>query len=281
MAMEVKLWTVEANGLTGVEPGALDLEDRLEDWLCDNIDLLSDDLLVIGRQIHQYGGVLDLLAVDRKGNLVVIELKRNRTPRDVVAQALDYASWVKGFDRDDVERYAQKHLSKSFDQAFTGAFDCEPPEVVNEMQRIYIVASSVDASTQRIVDYLADTYRVDINAGTFSYFKVAGGEFVARSMLREDEESVSRRRGRGTRRIATNPLSARVENGQLVVEFPDNDLTKSWELPEPSDREEIRRIREEASAFASAHDATEGQVATVKKALTENGYYVAGSRHRD
>ena len=281
MAMEVKLWTVGTDGLTAVEPGTLDLEDRLEGWLCENIDLLSDDLLVIGRQIHQYGGVLDLLAVDREGNLVVIELKRNRTPRDVVAQALDYASWVKGLDREDVERYAQKHLKESFDQAFRGAFDCNPPEVVNEMQRIYIVASSVDASTQRIVDYLADTYRVDINVGTFSYFKVAGGELVARSMLREDEEIVSRRRGRGTRRIAAKPLSARVENGHLVVEFPEDDLTMSWELPEPSDRDAIRQIREDASAFASDHRATEGQVASVMKALTGNGYYVAGPRHRD
>ena len=281
MAMEVKLWKVEADGLKAVEPGKLDLEDRLEDWLCEDIDLLSDDLLVIGRQIHQYGGVLDLLAVDREGNLVVIELKRNRTPRDVVAQALDYASWVKRLDREDVERYAQKHLGEPFDEAFKGAFDCEAPEVVNEMQRIYIVASSVDASTQRIVEYLADTYGVDINAGTFSYFDVAGGQFLARSMLMDDEEIVSRRRGRGTRRIATKKLSARVENGQLVVEFPEDDLTESWGLPEPSDREALRPIREAASTFALDHGATEGQVAAVKKALTENGYYVAGSPRRN
>ena len=59
----------------------LDLEGRLEDWLCKDIGLLSDDLLVIGRQIEQYGTPLDLLAVDRDGNLVVVELKRDRTPR--------------------------------------------------------------------------------------------------------------------------------------------------------------------------------------------------------
>jgi hypothetical protein len=26
--------------------------------------------------------------------LLIIELKKNRTPRDVIAQAIDYASWV-------------------------------------------------------------------------------------------------------------------------------------------------------------------------------------------
>lgn len=34
------------------------------------------------------------LAVSREGDLTVIELKRDRTPRDVVAQILDYATWV-------------------------------------------------------------------------------------------------------------------------------------------------------------------------------------------
>lgn len=271
MAMEVKLWEVEASRLTSVEPERLDLEDRLEDWLCDDIGLLSDDLLVIARQIHQYGGALDLLAVDREGNLVVIELKRNRTPRDVVAQALDYASWVRWLEREDVERYCLEHLDKPFEQAFQSAFDYEPPELLNERQRIYIVASSLDASTQRIVEYLADTHGVDINAATFSYFNVARGEFVARSMLLDDEEI---RPGRGIRR-AKKRQSARVERGELVVEYPEDGARDSWKLPEPSDSEAIRQVREKAFAFAREHDASPGQVAAIGKTLTSNGYYVA------
>ena len=278
MAMEVKLWKVEGDRLAAVESVRLDLEDRLERWLCEDIGLLSDDLMVIGRQIRQYGGVLDLLAADREGNLVVIELKRGQTPREVVAQALDYASWVKRLGREDVERYALEYLDKPFDQAFQSAFDCRPPEVVNERQRMYIVASSLDASTQRIVEYLADTQGVDINAATFSYFNVAGGEFVARSMLLDDDEDLPGRRRRVTRRRATKRQTVRVEDGHLVVEFPEDDLKKRWELPEPADREAIRGIRDEAFAFAWDHGASEGQVGAVGKALTDNKYYVRGTR---
>ena len=274
MRLEVKLWKVEDDRLAAVESARLDFEDRLEDWLCQDIGLLSHDLLVIGRQIHQYGGVLDLLAVDRKGNLVVIELKRDKTPRDVVAQALDYASWVKRLDGEDVKKLAFKHLGKPFAEAFQSAFGCEPPEVVNETQRMYIVASSLDASTQRIIKYLADA-QVDINAATFSYFNIDRSEFVARSMLLDDED-VTRRRHRGSRRLATKKLSARVEEGRLLVEFPEYDQKTSWELPEPSDRDAIKQIRDAAATFAHDNGATDGQVNAVKKALTENGYYVSG-----
>ncbi len=35
-----------------------------------------------------------MLAMDEEGNIHIIELKKERTPREVVAQTLDYASWV-------------------------------------------------------------------------------------------------------------------------------------------------------------------------------------------
>jgi len=40
------------------------------------------------------GGRIDLLAIAPDGALVIIEIKRGRTPREVVAQALDYAGCV-------------------------------------------------------------------------------------------------------------------------------------------------------------------------------------------
>lgn len=196
MPLEVKLWKIEADKLKPIDQGRLDLEERLEEWLRGDIGLLSADLLVIGSQIARYGVPLDLLAVDRDGNLVVVELKRDRTPRDVVAQALDYASWVQELGREDVEEYAREYLKEEFDDAFRKRFRTEPPEVVNERHRIYIVASSLDDTTQRIVKYLSSTYRVGINAATFAYFKTPDGEFVARSMLLDEEDVEERAKAR-------------------------------------------------------------------------------------
>lgn len=48
----------------------------------------------IGRQVNtNLGTTIDLLALDGTGDVVVVELKRDRTPRDTLAQALEYASF--------------------------------------------------------------------------------------------------------------------------------------------------------------------------------------------
>lgn len=96
MAFRMNLWSVDGPNLNEVATSDLDLEDRLEDWLAQDPSLLGIDLLIIGRQVQtEYGGRIDLLGLDGEANTYVLELKRGRTPRDVVAQVLDYASWVK------------------------------------------------------------------------------------------------------------------------------------------------------------------------------------------
>ncbi len=94
MPLELGVWRID-EGVRPVEFGLLNLENRLEDILHENIKIASPNWLVIGRQVRtEHGGVIDLLAMDRDANLVVLELKRHQTHRDIVAQLLDYGSWV-------------------------------------------------------------------------------------------------------------------------------------------------------------------------------------------
>ena len=66
-------------------------------------EILLNDWMLIGRQEKTaYGKIVDLLAIAPDGSLVLIELKRNQTPWDVVAQALDYASWVEQLDAAEI-----------------------------------------------------------------------------------------------------------------------------------------------------------------------------------
>jgi RecB family endonuclease NucS len=112
MPQEVRLWCIGQNDqLLECTQGPLNFEARLEDWLVRDISILSDDLLVIGRQVETaFGGYIDLLCIDRAGDLVIVELKRDKTPREITAQTLDYASWVTDLSRDGISAISLRYL---------------------------------------------------------------------------------------------------------------------------------------------------------------------------
>ncbi len=94
----------------------------------------------------------------------------------------------------------------------------------------------------------------------------------------EPAPAMSARAGRGSRQYATQRMSARIQHQKLMVEFQDG-AKETWTLSAKTDRDEIRRIRDEAVGFARDHGASDpGQVNAVKKALTDKGYHVVGPR---
>ena len=151
--------------------------------------------MVIGRQVTtDFGKRIDLLGIDADGNLAVVELKRDRTPREIVAQVLDYGSWLVSLGFDDVvSLYATNESNVSFDEAFSARFGSGPPEVINSSHSLIIVAADLDASTERIVGYLSGQYGVPVNAVFFRYFVDEGREYLARSWLIEPSEAESAR----------------------------------------------------------------------------------------
>src|SRR5699024_6670204 len=101
MPIEVGLWKVN-DDIEKIGYQRIESERKLEEILDKDLSILDDKLLPIGRQIAtDHGKYLDLLAINDDGDIVIIELKRDRTPREVVSQTLDYASWVQDltFDR--------------------------------------------------------------------------------------------------------------------------------------------------------------------------------------
>lgn len=190
MPQDVKVWEiVDGDTLKEIHKSKLDLEERLESWLVKDISIVSNDLLVIGRQIEtDFGGVIDLLCVDYNGDIVIVELKRDKTPREITAQTLDYASWAKDLSNEKITEIANRYLGEkgSFEDAFKRKFGAEIPEILNEHHKMLIVASEIDSSSERIIKYLSDSYGVGINAITFQYLRGDDGrEFLARVFLIE------------------------------------------------------------------------------------------------
>ena len=193
MPEEVKLWEIQPdNRLRELGRSQLNLEDRLESWLSDDISILSGDLLTIGRQVPtDFGGFIDLLCLDSNGDCVIVELKRHKTPREVTAQVLDYASWVSALEADGISNIANEYLKERgpLERSFTEKFNREFPNVLNENHGMLIVASEIDSSSERIIKYLSDVHGLSINAATFHYFKKTdGGEPLARIFLIEPSQ---------------------------------------------------------------------------------------------
>ena len=205
MSDEVRLWRVgSGERLQELSRSKLDLEERLQEWLAADISVIAQDLMVIGREVEtDYHGYIDMLCVDPAGDLVVIGLKRDKTPREIVAQALDYASWVVDLSSERIVGIAQAYLGDvSFEAAFRNSFGVDVPELLNGDHRILVVGSMIDASSERIMRYLSDHHGVNINAATFQYFRDAdGSEILARVFLMEpaDVELSSRTRGSSKR----------------------------------------------------------------------------------
>ena len=73
MATEIKAWQIIDGQLTEIatslsNEGRTEAKD-LEDWLANNPSILGDDVALIGRQVQTRTGSIDLLGIDRSGDL--------------------------------------------------------------------------------------------------------------------------------------------------------------------------------------------------------------------
>lgn len=227
MPIEVGIWRL-GNKVEQINFEAMPTEKQLEDILASNISILDQNLLLIGRQVlTAYGKYIDLLAMNASGELIVIELKRDETPREVVAQLLDYGSWVRELEDEDIAEifadYLQKHHPEqamtSLDNAFCDRFGVKKmPESLNSSHELVVVASELDDSTERIVDYLADEYGVAINAMYFRFFKDNGSEYLSRVWLIDPDEADKK---------VTKAREVGSWNGEFYVSFGEEE-TRHW-----------------------------------------------------
>ena len=190
MPLEIGLWRVDAGAPVRVGASGFPLESRLEDLIQSDPTILGEPLLLIGRQVPTaYGKFIDLLAMGADGTLHILELKRDRTPRDVVAQILDYGSWVKALSHSEVlDVFADQH-QVAFEVAFAERFGTNPPDELNGGHKLTVIANDVDPATERIVTYLNDGFGVPVNVVFFRYFSDEGREYLARTWLLDEAAS--------------------------------------------------------------------------------------------
>lgn len=228
MSVEVGLWRL-GDTTQKVQFTPIPKEEKLEEILAADLSILDPRLLLIGRQVLTgFGKYIDLLAMDADGKLVVIELKRNKTPREIVAQVLDYGSWIRDLEDEEVASIFDNFINKyhpdqsgvSLDDAFRSKFGGEDlPENWNEGHELLIVAGHLDASTERIVGYLNEEHGVSINAVFFRFFVDDDREYLSRVWLIDPTEVEVK---------AVESKSGEPWNGEFYVNFGHHD-GRRWE----------------------------------------------------
>lgn len=221
MPIKQAIWRIGQNP-TALTPSKLKNEELLEDMIENDPSILEDEWLIIGRQVvTKFKKEIDLLAIAPDGSLVVIELKKSKTPRDVVAQAIDYATWVEALKADEIAQIFETYSGgQNLKDAFKLKFQVElEEENLNQSHQMVIVASELDEATERIIQYLTDR-GIAINAVFFEVFSDGSEQYLSRRWFVDP----------ATVQLGLTDHTATKEpwNGEFFVSFGD-DEQRSWE----------------------------------------------------
>lgn len=153
-------------------------------------------ILIIGRQVNtNLNTFIDLLGIDKNGNTVIIELKRGSTPRETVAQLLEYASYIENLDysqlNDIYQDYAgeESNLEDYYQQYFQN--ETNTSISFNKTIRLVIVAQHITKNIRQISSFLTKK-GIDIYCLEFKYFETKSGERIISSDLIIGEEEFMR-----------------------------------------------------------------------------------------
>lgn len=222
MPINHSIWTLDSD-YRALKQIGLNTESELEDLIETKPEVIDENLMIIGRQVVTVNqGKIDLLGINVEGTIIVIELKRDKTPREVVSQILDYASWIVELTSNDIsdiyKKYKKDNPNTSLSADFKNKFSSElKEENINQSHQMVIVASEMDLSTERIANYL-NRYDLPLNILFFSVFEFEGKRFLSRSWFIDPQE---------IKENSTPPAYKAPWNGEYYCSFGD-DENRKW-----------------------------------------------------
>lgn len=153
--------------------------EDLQRLLVKRIDIIGADLLVIADEYSLFQDSrrrIDILAIDRGGNLVVIELKRTEDGGHMELQALRYAAMVSTVTLDHlVEVFADKQSLSLTDARSTilGWLD-EPLDELPNHVRVVLVSADFSTEITSTVLWLNENYNMDISCFRIVAYRLEG-----------------------------------------------------------------------------------------------------------
>jgi len=200
----MKLFTIDKNGklIPYKEQHFKDFkqETDLEVLLENNPEYFFEGskVLIIGRQVTtNLNTFVDLLGIDNTGNTVVVELKRDKTPRETIAQLLEYASFVENLDYSQLNEIYQDYSGEEtrLEDYHQQYFQNETDEKIsfNKSTRLIIVAQEISKEIRQTALFLRKK-GIDIYCMEFKYFETKSGEKIISSDFVVGEEEYIRQK---------------------------------------------------------------------------------------
>lgn len=161
---------------------------HLQQWIAESPEILGEELLVIQQEFDGFNDTnerLDLLALDKEGNIVVIENKLDDTGRDVTWQVLKYASYCSTLTKENIRKIYQDYLDKrgkgeQATEKISEFFDNTEYEEIalnqGQTQRIMMVAGNYRKEVTSTVLWLIN-YKLQIQCFKASIFSL-GEELI-------------------------------------------------------------------------------------------------------
>ncbi|QIQ86029.1 DUF4268 domain-containing protein [Erythrobacter sp.] len=182
----------KANALQALKPisfaaAGLRERDHLQEWIAKAPEalgqVLGEDILIIQKEFDGFDGTrerLDLLAIDKSGQLMVIENKLDDSGRDVVWQAMKYAAYCSSLTRADIIAIFARYLGDGearAEEELCNFLECESLEqvVLNEghAQRILFIAANFRREVTSTALWLRE-HQIDVRCIRVSPFEFEG-----------------------------------------------------------------------------------------------------------
>jgi len=155
----------------------------IQEWVEKKPEIIEENLLIIGKEVPLPSDIrIDLLAIDKASNLVIIELKRGDSGRNVDWQAIKYASYCSNFTPTEIFRLYAEYLGTTEDEAETiieKFIDTDDFEELNKSQRIILISKEFHSDVISAVLWLRD-FGIEVSCVRFTpYIDETGNLFIA------------------------------------------------------------------------------------------------------
>ena len=135
--------------------------DNLQEWVANNPECLGEDLLIIQKEFNGFNDTnerLDLLALDKQGNVVVIENKLDDSGKDVTWQVLKYASYCSSLTKSQLTDIYQQYLLKQ------GKSEDAKENISDFINNIEYSEIKLNQGTSQRIIMIAGNYRKEVTS---------------------------------------------------------------------------------------------------------------------